>query len=76
MKTDWKIMCSSHTACPDVIAFLKELGFQHVKETPYSPTSDISADCVLKDNEKIKETAEKIFKECGTSIQQITIDSY
>ena len=72
-KTELKIMCATHTACPKVLIALRELNFQNIKETPSDPTSDISAMYVIDDEKKIQEKASTLLEICRKDIQQITI---
>ena len=71
--TKWKILCSTHKACPKIIDELIKMGFQKVKDTPKSPTSDISAMAVVLNEKKIKKTAKALFKKYGGDIQRISI---
>ncbi|TLX80418.1 MAG: hypothetical protein E6L00_07610 [Thaumarchaeota archaeon] len=73
VKTEWKILCSSHKACPKVIEEMEKMYFTKIKDTPNSPTSDISAILVLENDKKIEETASTLFKKCGADIQRISI---
>lgn len=74
--TKWKILCSTHKACPRVINELKKMGFQKIKDTPNSPTSDISAMIVVVDEKKIQKTAKTLFEKHRGDIQRISITSF
>ncbi|HEV2193068.1 MAG TPA: hypothetical protein VGR54_05550 [Nitrosopumilaceae archaeon] len=73
IKTEWKILCSSHKACPKVIEEMEKMHFIKVKDTPNSPTSDISGVLVLENDKKIEETASTLLEKCGADIQRISI---
>ena len=71
--TEWKFLCSTHTACPKVMHELENMGFENVKETPKSPTSDIVATLGVNNDKEIDKKADEIFKKLSSDIQQITI---
>ncbi|MGQ0792088.1 MAG: hypothetical protein ACT4NJ_07715 [Nitrosopumilaceae archaeon] len=73
IKTEWKILCSSHRACPTVMDELKNIGFHKVKDTPNSPTSDISAILVVTDEQKIQQTAKTLLDKHRSDIQRISV---
>lgn len=75
-KTEWKILCSTHMACPAVMAELEKMGFQKVKDTPNSPTSDISAILMIDNEQKLSKTSKTLLEKFRKDIQQITITSY
>ncbi|MGH9998258.1 MAG: hypothetical protein ACRD90_00125 [Nitrosopumilaceae archaeon] len=70
---EFKILCSTHKACPIVMNKLKELGFDGVKETFESPSYDISAKINLENEKEIKPIATKLFKECGSRVREIVV---
>lgn len=74
MKTEWKILCSSHKACPEIIKEMDEkLNFIKIKDTPKTPTSDISAILECDNDQEINEKAETLLKNYRGRIQRITI---
>ena len=75
IQSEWKILCSSHRACPAIIDEMKKIGFQKVKDTPNSPTSDISAILVIDDEQKIEQKAKALYEKFRGDIQRITISN-
>ena len=72
-KMKFKVLCSTHKACPVVMNKLKELGFESVKETYESPLYDISARINLENEKQIEPIATKLFKECGNRVREIVV---
>ncbi len=73
LEFEFKILCSTHQACPDVKKILEEIGFTHLKDLDNSPSFDISAKFELENEEQKEEIAEKIFEKCPEKIQTIQI---
>jgi hypothetical protein len=73
MKTQWKILCATHEPCPTIVDTMKTMGFEKVKETPKSPTGDITATLVVHNDREIKQKIQEVLHRFKGDIQQITI---
>ena len=72
-KMEFKVLCSTHKACPVVMSKLKQLGFETVKETYESPSYDISAKINLENEKEIEPIIKKLIKESGNRVREITV---
>ena len=73
MKVEFKILCNTHQACPEVKQIMKGMGFTDFKDLPNSPSFDIVAKFELDNDEQKEKIARKIFEECQEKVQTIQI---
>lgn len=72
MEAKFKILCSKHEACPDVMDVLVDLGFYRLRELNNSHSYDISAKIEVENGKEAQEIIQDLFKECE-EIQQIQV---
>ena len=73
VESEFKILCNTHQACPEVKKILKDLGFANLKDLDNSPSYDISAKVNVEHMEHAREIAQHIFEECNEKVQGIQI---
>ena len=73
MKSEFKLLCNTQHACPEVKRVLEGLGFTSLRDLDGSPSFDMSAKLDVRDRRRAEEIAGKIFETCGRKVQAIAI---
>ena len=73
MNSEFKFLCNTHQACPEVKQVLVELGFTNLRDLDNSPSFDISAKYDLKDTKHAEKVARQVFEKCQRRVQTIQI---
>lgn len=73
MRAEFKFLCNTHQACPEVKKVLSGMGFNDFKDLDSSPSFDISAKFELDNEKQPEEIAKQIFQECKAKVQSIEI---
>ena len=72
-EVEFKILCNTHQACPEVKRVLEGLGFTDLKDLANSPSFDISAKLELENEQEKEKVAREIFQKCKEKVQSIQI---
>lgn len=73
MKVKFKILCTSHQACPEVKNILMKLGFSDLNDLSNSRSFDISAKIELKNDSQKEEIVNNIFQKCNEKVETIQV---
>jgi hypothetical protein len=73
LKAEFKFLCSTHQACPEVKEKLRIIGFTDFKNLDNSPSFDIFAKFELENEQEGEKVAKKVFEQCQEKVQTIQI---
>ena len=70
---EFRVLCSSHNACGEIMDGMKKMHFEKVVKTPKFATSDHSAILKLVDEDAAFEKAKELLSKYKTKIHDITV---
>ena len=70
---EFRILCSSHSACGEIMNGMKKMHFEKVVKTPKLATSDHSAILELVDEDEAYDKAKELLNKYKTKIHDITV---
>ncbi len=73
VKTQWKILCMNHEACPDIVKNMEGMNFDKVIMTKNDPNFDIIGDYPENDDKETQKKAQQLINDHRGKIQSITI---